>query len=58
MSLGTLLTLQYLFSNPNQILGIWIAVSAPMGILAYILTPALSPDFDVDPLGAAGTRYK
>ena len=44
--------------NLAQILGIWIAVSAPMGILAYVLTPALSPDFDADPLGAAVTRYE
>ncbi len=39
--------------NLAQILGIWIAVSAPMGILVYVLTPALSPDFESDPIGAA-----
>lgn len=39
-----------------QILAIWAAVAAPMGILAYVVTPALAPDFEADPLGAAFTR--
>jgi len=39
-----------------KILGIWMAVAAPMGILAYVVAPALAPDFASDPLGAATTR--
>jgi membrane protease YdiL (CAAX protease family) len=39
-----------------QILGIWLAVAAPMGILGYVVTPALSPNFELDPIGAAKAR--
>ena len=39
-----------------KILSIWVAVAAPMGILAYILAPALAPDIAEDPLGAGVTR--
>jgi len=39
-----------------RILGIWALAAIPMGILSWIVFPALSPDFDSDPLGAAVTR--
>jgi membrane protease YdiL (CAAX protease family) len=39
-----------------KILGIWIAVVAPIGILNYILKPAISPDFNADPIGAAKVK--
>ena len=38
------------------ILGVWAAVVAPIAILNYILKPALSPDFDADPIGAAKVK--
>jgi membrane protease YdiL (CAAX protease family) len=38
-----------------KLLGIWVVVSAPMGILAFVLYPALA-DFESDPIGAAFTR--
>lgn len=40
----------------RQILGIWVAVSAPMAILAYLMAPALGPDQQSDPLGAGVAR--
>ena len=39
-----------------QILGIWALAAIPMGILSWIVFPAVSPDFRVDPLGAGVTR--
>ncbi len=39
-----------------RILGIWALAAIPMGILSWIVFPALSPDFGSDPLGAAVTR--
>ncbi|HEY5730777.1 MAG TPA: CPBP family intramembrane glutamic endopeptidase [Anaerolineales bacterium] len=39
-----------------QILGIWLLATIPMGILSWIVFPALSPDFSSDPLGAGVTR--
>jgi hypothetical protein len=39
-----------------RILGIWALAAIPMGILSWIIFPALSPDFDSDPLGAGVTR--
>lgn len=38
------------------ILGIWAFAAIPMGILSWIVFPALSPDFGSDPLGAGVTR--
>jgi uncharacterized protein len=38
------------------ILGIWALAAIPMGILSWIVFPALSPDFNSDPLGAGVTR--
>jgi membrane protease YdiL (CAAX protease family) len=40
-----------------QILGIWALAAIPMGILSWIVFPAVSPDFRVDPLGAGVTRF-
>ncbi len=40
----------------GQILGIWALAALPMGILGWVVFPALSPDFRSDPLGAAVTR--
>ncbi len=39
-----------------KILGIWALAAVPMGILGWILFPALSPDSGSDPLGAGVTR--
>ena len=39
-----------------KILGIWVAVAAPMGLLSYVVTPVLVPELESDPLGAAFTR--
>jgi uncharacterized protein len=40
----------------GRILGIWVLATFPMGILSWIVFPALSPDFGADPLGAGVTR--
>ena len=39
-----------------KILGIWVAAALPMGILGYLVYPALAPDSEADPIGAAKTR--
>jgi membrane protease YdiL (CAAX protease family) len=39
-----------------RILGIWALAAVPMGFLSWIIFPALSPDFNSDPLGAGVTR--
>ena len=39
-----------------QILGIWLLAAVPMGILGWLVAPALSPDYKDDPIGAAVTR--
>ena len=39
-----------------RILGIWALAAIPMGILSWIVFPAVSPDFRSDPLGAGVTR--
>jgi membrane protease YdiL (CAAX protease family) len=39
-----------------QILGIWALAALPMGILSWVVFPALSPNFNSDPLGASLTR--
>jgi hypothetical protein len=38
-----------------QILGIWALAALPMGILAWVVFPAVSPDFNTNPLGAGAT---
>jgi len=39
-----------------KILGIWAAVVAPIAVLNYIIKPAISPDFDSDPIGAGKVK--
>jgi CAAX amino terminal protease family. len=39
-----------------QILGIWALAALPMGILGWIVFPAVAPDFHTDPLGAGVIR--
>jgi membrane protease YdiL (CAAX protease family) len=39
-----------------QILGIWAAAALPMGLLGWVVAPALAPDVAVDPIGAAVAR--
>lgn len=39
-----------------RILGIWALATVPMGILSWVVFPALSPDVHSDPLGAGVTR--
>jgi membrane protease YdiL (CAAX protease family) len=39
-----------------RILGIWTLAAVPMGILGWIVYPAISPDFESDPLRAAAIR--
>jgi uncharacterized protein len=41
-----------------RILGIWALAAIPMGILSWIVFPAMSPDFSQDPLGAGVTRLE
>jgi membrane protease YdiL (CAAX protease family) len=40
----------------GKILSIWALAAIPMGILSWIVFPALSPDYSSDPLGAGVTR--
>jgi membrane protease YdiL (CAAX protease family) len=40
-----------------RILGIWALASIPMGILGWVVFPAVSPDLGSDPLGAGVTRF-
>jgi uncharacterized protein len=40
----------------GKILGIWALAAVPMGILGWVIFPALSPDVESDPLGAGVTR--
>lgn len=39
-----------------EILGIWALAAIPMGILSWVVFPAVSPDIKADPLGAGVTR--
>lgn len=39
-----------------QILSIWALAALPMGILSWVVIPAVSPDFKSDPIGAGVTR--
>jgi uncharacterized protein len=39
-----------------KILVIWALAAVPMAILSWIVFPALSPDYSLDPLGAGVTR--
>lgn len=39
-----------------HVLGIWAAAALPMGILSWIIAPALAPDMGSDPVGAVVTR--
>jgi len=39
-----------------RILGIWALAAVPMGVLSWIVFPAISPDLASDPLGAGVTR--
>jgi membrane protease YdiL (CAAX protease family) len=41
----------------GRILGIWALAAVPMAILSWIIFPAISPDFNSDPLGAGVTRF-
>ena len=41
----------------GRILGIWALAAVPMGILSWIIFPAVAPDFNSDPLGAGVTRF-
>jgi hypothetical protein len=40
----------------GKILGIWALAAIPMGILSWIVFPAVSPDFNSDPLSAGVKR--
>src|SRR5215204_2307830 len=39
-----------------KILGIWALAAAPMGILGWVVSPLLAPDFESDPLEFGVTR--
>ena len=41
----------------GKILGIWALTAVPMDILSWIIFPAVSPDFNSDPLRAGVTRF-
>ncbi|MFC1879430.1 lysostaphin resistance A-like protein [Chloroflexota bacterium] len=40
----------------TKILGIWATAAVPVGILGWMIFPAVSPDVEIDPFGAAVTR--
>jgi membrane protease YdiL (CAAX protease family) len=40
----------------TKILGIWALAAIPMGILSWVVFPAVAPDFSSDPLGFGITR--
>ena len=40
----------------TRILIIWALATIPMGILSWVVFPAMSPDYRLDPLGAGVTR--
>jgi membrane protease YdiL (CAAX protease family) len=40
-----------------QVLAIWAAAALPMGILGWIVAPALAPDIRTNPIGAVLIRY-
>src|SRR5918996_6610016 len=40
----------------GKILGLWALAAVPMGILGWIIFPAVSPDPNSDPLGAGVSR--
>lgn len=40
----------------GRILGIWALAAIPMGVLSWVVFPAVSPDFGSDPLGAGVIR--
>ena len=37
--------------------GLWTAAALPMGVLGWIVAPALSPALEVDPVGAVVARF-
>jgi membrane protease YdiL (CAAX protease family) len=41
----------------GRVVGIWMAAALPLGILGWIVAPALSPDIESNPVGAAVTRF-
>ena len=40
-----------------QILAIWALSALPMGLIAWVVIPAVSPDFNFDPFGAGIIRF-
>lgn len=40
----------------SKIIGIWAAAAIPMAILAWVVYPALAPEFETDPLEAGAIR--
>jgi hypothetical protein len=39
-----------------KIVGVWALAAAPIGILGWIVSPLVAPDFDSDPLAFGVTR--
>ena len=39
-----------------KILGFWAAVALPLGIMGWVVFPALAPDWNVDPMGVGFAR--
>ena len=42
--------------NLLKIIGLWAAVAIPLGILGWVVFPALAPDWGVDPMGVGLAR--
>jgi membrane protease YdiL (CAAX protease family) len=40
-----------------RVVGVWAAAALPMGILGWIVAPALTLDIEANPIGAAVTRF-
>jgi uncharacterized protein len=39
------------------VLGIWAAAALPMGVMGWVVAPALAPDIASNPVGAVAARY-
>jgi hypothetical protein len=40
----------------GRVVGIWAAAALPMGILSWLIAPALTPEITSNPVGAIVTR--
>jgi membrane protease YdiL (CAAX protease family) len=43
--------------TPRRVLGIWAAAALSMGIMGWVVAPALAPDIASNPVGAVAARF-